>query len=101
MIKINFRALGEEAVRKIERGRFAIQDSATKRDVDLADNWDICFHPGQRVEMSIIFTDWGRHSHAMCPKCEKECIYSVNIDVEWYVLNKCREFQVNCLLELN
>ena len=93
MFKINFRPLGEEAVRKIERGRFVIQDSATKRDIDLSGNWDTCFHPGQHVEMSIIFTDRDLHSRTKCPKCEKECICPMDSDTEWYVLNKGLQFQ--------
>lgn len=41
--------------RKIDRGEFVIQETSTKRDIDLASDWDLCFLPGQRVEMSMIF----------------------------------------------
>ncbi|KFX95657.1 hypothetical protein V490_03737 [Pseudogymnoascus sp. VKM F-3557] len=78
----NFKGLGEQAVRKIEKGRFVIQDSATKRDIDLSAHWDTCFHSGQRAEMSIIFIDRKHHSYALCPKCEKECIHSGGINVD-------------------
>jgi hypothetical protein len=101
VIKINFKALGEQAVRKIESRRFVIQDSATKRDIDLAAHWDTCFYPGQRVETSIIFTSWVHHYYSTCLKCKKECNYSASSDVKWYVLNKCNEILGNCLLELN
>ncbi|OBT73749.1 hypothetical protein VF21_07171 [Pseudogymnoascus sp. 05NY08] len=82
VMKVNFKALGEQAVRKIKRGRFVIQDSATKRDIDLAAHWDSCFYPGQRVEMSIIFTSFIQNSYRRCPRCEKECNHSVNSDIE-------------------
>jgi hypothetical protein len=83
VIKLNFRELGEEAVRKIDNGDFVIQDSASKRDIDLRGSWDTCFLPGQRVEMSIIFTECGSHPHSMCPKCEKKCTCAVKGNVEW------------------
>jgi hypothetical protein len=83
VIKINFRVFGEEAVRKIEQGKFVIQDSATNRDIDLAGNWETCFFPGQRAEMSIIFIECGNHSHGMCPKCNNKCTCAVNSDIEW------------------
>lgn len=101
VMKYTLKNLGKEVVGKIDKGMFVIQDSATKRDIDLEASWDTCFYPGQHVEMSIIFIDRGRHSHALCPMCEKECTYSVNIDCKWYVLDKLRQFQGNCLLELN
>ncbi|KFY35368.1 hypothetical protein V494_05963 [Pseudogymnoascus sp. VKM F-4513 (FW-928)] len=82
VIKINFKALGEQAVQKIERRRFVIQDSTTKRDIDLTANWEACFQPGQHVEMSIIFTDWGRHSRTQCPKCENDCICPMDSDIK-------------------
>jgi hypothetical protein len=54
VLKINFQKHGSGA-EKIERGEFAIQDSVTKRDIDLRTDWEVCFSPGQRVDMSMIF----------------------------------------------
>ena len=28
----------------------------TKRDIDLRTDWEVCFSPGQRVDMSMIFS---------------------------------------------
>ncbi len=54
--------------RKIDRGEFVIQETSTKRDIDLASDWDLCFLPGQRVEMSMIFQHPG-HYYRTCPSC--------------------------------
>ncbi|PVH82988.1 hypothetical protein DL98DRAFT_570192 [Cadophora sp. DSE1049] len=67
VLKINFRK-HSNAEDKIARGDFAIHDSATKQDVDLSRDWDLCFSPGQRVIMSIIL-DQSLESDTLCPKC--------------------------------
>jgi hypothetical protein len=53
VLKVNFKHHGNCA-EKIEKGEFAIEDAATRRDIDLTTNWELCFSPGQRVEMSIV-----------------------------------------------
>ena len=53
VLKVNFKHHGNSAER-IARGEFAIEDAATRRDIDLNTNWELCFPPGQRVEMSIL-----------------------------------------------
>jgi hypothetical protein len=55
VLKVNFKQHCNSA-EKIEKGEFAIEDAATRRDIDLNTNWELCFSPGQRVEMSIIAT---------------------------------------------
>jgi hypothetical protein len=53
VLKVNFKGHSHYA-KKIEKGEFAIEDAATRRDIDLNTNWELCFSPGQRVEMSIV-----------------------------------------------
>jgi hypothetical protein len=55
VLKVNFKHHGNSA-EKIEKGEFAIEDAATTRIIDLNTNWELCFSPGQRVEMSIVVT---------------------------------------------
>lgn len=55
VLKVNFKHHGNSA-EKIEKGEFAIEDAATTRVIDLNTNWELCFSPGQRVEMSIVVT---------------------------------------------
>ncbi|CZR56326.1 uncharacterized protein PAC_06214 [Phialocephala subalpina] len=66
VLQINFRKYGS-GEEKVARGDFAIQDVATKRDVDLKADWELCFFPGQRVVMSIILH---RSLNNKCPKCK-------------------------------
>ena len=54
MLKVNLKKYGKSA-EMVERGEFAIQDSVTKQDIDLRADWELCFSPGQRVDMSMIF----------------------------------------------
>jgi hypothetical protein len=86
-----------KASERIDNGDFVIQDTATKRDIDLAQDWEVCFLPGQRVSMSIIFDlpePWSL-GHAICPKCK--CIYEglVETEIEWYsntqIQSECRD----------
>ena len=80
---MNFRNIGSASA-KIERGEFAIQDSATKRDIDLNQSWDTCFLPGQHVDMSMIFA----HQDSLgeeCPKCSKICVGDQEQELKWFV----------------
>lgn len=54
---------------KIARGEFIIQESQTKRRIDLSRDWDSCFLPGQRVEMSMAFQRPAIEGDA-CPGCK-------------------------------
>ncbi len=67
VLKINFSKVGT-AAEKIDRGEFAIQETSTKRQIDLCNDWETCFLPGQRVDMSMVF----RRTvidHSTCPGC--------------------------------
>lgn len=65
----------------IERGEFVIQDSITKKDINLMSDWDVCFSPGQRVEMSMVFErKIGPTSN--CSKCKTVCDDSSEEDIE-------------------
>ena len=70
VVAINFKGVG--AIDKIHKGEFVIEDSSTRQDIDLRQEWDLCFFPGQRVEMSVIF----QRPHVpttTCPKCQTTC----------------------------
>lgn len=44
---------------KILKGEFAIEDGLTGRDVSRENEFGLCFRPGQKIDMSMIFS--GRH----------------------------------------
>ena len=66
---------------KIDRGEFVVQQTNTKRDIDLTRNWDLCFQPGQRVEMSMIF-ERPRQPYRTCPSCYTLCSPSDDNDID-------------------
>ena len=65
MLKVNFKKVGR-AAEKIENGEFAMNDASTKHDIDLGTDWDVCFFPGQRVEMSMVF-EQQQNTGNQCP----------------------------------
>jgi hypothetical protein len=60
-------------------------DADTKRDVDLKTDWDVCFFPGQRIELSMVFKQQ-ENAGNQYPKCQEMSISSTDLDVELYVL---------------
>jgi hypothetical protein len=75
VLKVNFSKHGS-GTKKIEDGEFAIQDSVSKRDIDLTGDWETCFYPGQHVDMSIILIgirlQLGLTSRLVCPRCQND-----------------------------
>jgi len=83
VLKVNFKKVGR-AAEKIENGEFAMNDASTKHDIDLGTDWDVCFFPGQRVEMSMVF-EQQQNTGNQCPTCQEMCDPSNDLDIEWYV----------------
>jgi Fungal N-terminal domain of STAND proteins len=84
VLRSNFKNIGSGAD-KIDRGEFAIQDSIKRRDIDLTATWESCFQPGQRVDMSMIFTSAKSLSHS-CPACQEDHGdgFTEDQDIEWF-----------------
>jgi hypothetical protein len=76
----NFQNIGSGAA-KIKKGEFAIQDSATLKDVDLSSAWETCFYPKQHVAMSMVFNSQNLISR--CPKCFTDSKGQEGEDIEW------------------
>ena len=56
-------------VKKIDRREFSILEQGSSREIDLSQNWETLFFPGQRVGMSMLFY-LPRCSASVCPSCE-------------------------------
>lgn len=82
VLQNNFRGIGPGA-EKIENGEFAIQDAGTGIDVDLTSNWKTCFYPGQKVEMSMVFTLTKATNGKSCPRCKNEWTSERDIDASY------------------
>lgn len=85
MLKVNFKKHGNGA-EKIERGDFVIQDAVSKRDINLRNDWEICFTPGQRVVMSMIISR-ALVPGVTCPKCHTPNFGAASLqqdeDIDW------------------
>ncbi|KAL4873308.1 hypothetical protein BDV12DRAFT_100259 [Aspergillus spectabilis] len=66
VLKINLKDAGC-GPEMIDRGDFVIEDAGTQTSIDLTQDWDLCYYPGQRVAMSMVFrqTTW----ELSCPGC--------------------------------
>lgn len=88
MLKANFKNIGH-APEKIERGEFVIQYSALKRDIDFDQNWQLCFSPGQCVDMSMIFhRATALEGIVVCPTSGKKGPDCSGEEAEWWVIIK-------------
>ena len=80
VLKIRFQHAG---LRKVERGQFALEEAHTKRTIDLRQPWSNCFIPGQKVYMSMIFSQ-PESSKTNCPSCHHESKGEMTEDTQWY-----------------
>ncbi|KAE9373748.1 hypothetical protein N431DRAFT_338810 [Stipitochalara longipes BDJ] len=53
---------------KVLRGEFAIEEGITGRDISRENEFAMCFRPGQKIDMSMIFSNLDTSSNH-CPRC--------------------------------
>jgi hypothetical protein len=84
LLRVEFKDVG---LRKIEKGQFLIEDSRTNRKIDLSWPWKVCFKPGQRVNMSMIFENLrsGERRETTCPRCHEVNDCGTDHERAWYV----------------
>ena len=75
----NFKKFGDKE--KILDREFVIEDSTSRQDIDLEADWDLCFSPGQRVEMSMVFQQLEVSS--TCPYCKTDCSSHEDRETKW------------------
>jgi len=63
--------------KKIDRGEFIIEEAGTKRHIDLTKDWELCFLPGQKVLMSMVFSPQ-RPLGSACPSCGAACAGAID-----------------------
>lgn len=83
VLEIRFKNLG---LQKIRRHEFALQRAGSNSDIDLNRPWEICLCPGQRVNMSMVFSEYHNTNMAVCPVCQQECFGETDAEVEWCVI---------------
>ncbi|KUL91419.1 hypothetical protein ZTR_01493 [Talaromyces verruculosus] len=84
ILKVNFKdtVIGPQM---IERGEFVIQESGSQLEIDLTKPWEMCFSPGQRVAMSMVFRSIIFQSFNFCLRCDTLARGSWDEEIEWLV----------------
>jgi hypothetical protein len=82
VLRVNFRKAGA-GLKKIDRGEFSFQDSVSKREIDLTQDWENCFLPGQRVDMNMVFNSDDLSATTTCPSCGQDSGRSQDEEIEW------------------
>ena len=67
---------------KVLKGEYAIEEGTTGRDVSRENELSFCFRPGQKVDMSMIFSDLGANSN-YCPRCGTKSKDSAEARTQW------------------
>jgi len=67
---------------KIAKGEFAIEESTTGRDINREHEFSIMFRPGQKIDMSMVFSDINSASNS-CPRCGTMSEVSAEIRTQW------------------
>jgi hypothetical protein len=82
---------------KVQRGHWSLQDHATGRDISRRRNWEGAFLPGQRVDMSLLFTrettvesddssaQTTIRNQAACPRCQANVSKTPDAETRWFV----------------
>lgn len=81
ILKANFEFSGCDP-KIIDRRQFVIEEAGTLDPIDLAGPWDACFHPGQRVNMSVVFDQCSQANPTTCPRCKNEN-KAISKDISW------------------
>lgn len=69
VLETRFRDL--QGYKKIVSKEFVLQERSTKQDILRTRPWEGAFLPGQRVDMSMVFTDLWKEGQMSCPGCQK------------------------------
>lgn len=68
--------------KKVSRGEYAIEESLSGTDVNRSRDWNLCFRPGQKVDMSIFFHDTAAPGNS-CPRCGTLSGVSTEVRTQW------------------
>jgi hypothetical protein len=85
VMEVRFRHV--PGLKKVQNVEYAIQESSSKRKLDLTAPWDSIFLPGRKVNMSTVFRR-PQTSMSSCPGCQTENkIEDSNkgSEIQWYV----------------
>lgn len=87
VLEINFRGL--QGMKKVLKKEYALQDRATRKDIDLSQKWERVLLPGRWVNMSMIFNELagteqdGMTSPDTCPGCQAKSNQPPGLEIIW------------------
>lgn len=84
VLKVNFKESGC-GPEMIDRGAFVIEETGSQTLIDMTQDWDTCFYPGQRVAMSMVFKQ--EMVGSSCPRCKTPHDESTGEEITWSVGN--------------
>lgn len=70
--------------KKVMRREYAIEESVTGKEFDRKREWALCFRPGQKVGMSMLF-DSNPVLEVSCPRCKTGIRTPAGFWATWYV----------------
>ena len=72
VMKIRFQQAGVKAsgIAKLEDNEFSIRDTRREKFIDVSQPWPTVFHPGQKVDMSMVFHRFACPPRT-CPACHE------------------------------
>lgn len=71
-----------QGYKMVQNKAYVIQHPSTRRDIDQSLPWETSFLPGQKVVMSMLFTEEGG-STTSCPRCQTSSEEQQTSDVLW------------------
>ena len=79
VLELRFRNI--HGYKMVQNKEYVIQESSTRREIDRSFPWEASFLPGQRVVMSMLFTE--TTSSTTCPKCQHSSEEPQTSDIQW------------------
>lgn len=67
---------------KMLRREFAIEEGNSGREVSRKSDFILCLHPGQKINMSMIFKEKAANSNH-CPRCGTKSAALPEIKTQW------------------
>jgi hypothetical protein len=67
---------------KVLKGEFAIEEGTTGKDVSCQHEFCLAFHPGQKIDMSMVFSDFDSSTNH-CPRCGTKSEASAEVRTQW------------------
>jgi hypothetical protein len=67
---------------KVLKGEYSIEEGVTGRDFSREIEWSMCFRPGQKIDMSMVFSDLDATSNC-CPRCGTKSAVSAETRTQW------------------